>query len=112
MKCLYIIEQLIRSPLKQCHVIILQKLIASILHKATFKLHDICTNRSGDNKHMIIAEKMSCNMLKSAAKYGFVSDLVYIAMYYNKARKYMEAVSVVEMIKVNLAQPGLMDSQV
>ena len=52
MKCLYIIE-----PLKQCHVIILQKLIASILQKATFKLHDVCTYRSGDNKHMIIAEK-------------------------------------------------------
>ena len=51
-------------------------------------------------------------MLKSAAKYGFVSNLLYIAMYYNKARKYMEAVSVVEMIKVNLAQQGLMDSQV
>ena len=91
MKCLYIIEQLIRSPLRQCHVIILQKLIASILKKATFKLHDVFTYRSGDNTHnMIIADKMLCNMLKSAAKYGFVSDLLYIAMYYNKARKYMK----------------------
>ena len=47
-------------------------------------------------------------MLKLSAKFGFVSDLLYIALYYHKTLRYKEALSVIEMTKVKLAQPGLM----
>ena len=47
-------------------------------------------------------------MLKLAAKFGFVSDLLYIAMYLYKTFRHREALSVIEMTKVKLAQPGLM----
>ena len=108
MECLQIVGQLIRSPLTQCQVIMLQKHTASILQIAAFKLHDMYTNRSGVNKHLYITDKMSCYMLKLVAKFGFVSDLLYIVMYYYKARRYREAMSVLEMTKVKLEQPGLM----
>ena len=56
---------------------------------------------------MYIADKRSCYMLKLAAKFGFVSDLLYIAMHFYKAFRYREALSLIEMTKVKLAQPGL-----
>ena len=57
---------------------------------------------------MYIADKRSCYMLKLTAKFGFVSDLLYIAMYFYKAFRYREALSLIEITKVKLAQPGLM----
>ena len=57
---------------------------------------------------MYIADKRSCYMLKLAAKFGFISDLFHIAMYFYKTFRHREALSVLEMTKVKLAQPGLM----
>nr|XP_022326178.1 uncharacterized protein LOC111126075 isoform X2 [Crassostrea virginica] len=105
---LHNVEQLIGSPLTQCQVIMLQKHTSSILRTAAFQLHDMYTNRSECNKCMYIADKMSCYMLKLSAKFGFVSDLLYIAMYFYKTLRYREALSVIEMIKAKLAQPNLM----
>ena len=57
---------------------------------------------------MYIADKRSCYMLKLAAKFGYVFDLLYIAMYFYQTTRHREALSVIEMTKVKLAQPGLM----
>uniref|UniRef100_K1R3Q2 Uncharacterized protein n=1 Tax=Magallana gigas TaxID=29159 RepID=K1R3Q2_MAGGI len=51
---------------------------------------------------------MSSHMLILAAKFGCVSDMLYIAMYYYKTLRYRKALSVIEMTKVKLAQPYLM----
>nr|XP_022298644.1 uncharacterized protein LOC111107652 [Crassostrea virginica] len=107
-KYLSVVEQLIRTPLRQCQVPMLQKLAASVLQKSAFVLHEMYTNTSGGNKQMYIADKRSCLMLKLAAKFGSVSDLLYIAMYFYKTFRHREALSVIEMTKVKLAQPGLM----
>ncbi|XP_022340597.2 uncharacterized protein LOC111135131 [Crassostrea virginica] len=108
MKYLHMVEQLIRSPLTQYQIPILQKLTASILQTSAFMLHEMYTDTSGGNKQMYIADKRSCYMLKLAAKFGFVSDLLYIAMYFYTTFRHREALSVIEMTKVKLAQPGLM----
>nr|XP_011418263.2 uncharacterized protein LOC105321605 [Crassostrea gigas] len=102
-KYLYSVEQLVDSPLTQYQVVMLQKLTSSILRNPAFILHN-----TGDNKHMYIVDKMSRHMLKLAASFGFVSDMLYIAMYYYKTLRYREALSVIEMTKVKLAQPYLM----
>jgi tetratricopeptide (TPR) repeat protein len=47
-------------------------------------------------------------MLKLAAKFGCISDRLYLAMYYYKTLRYTEALSVIEMTKVILAQPYVM----
>jgi hypothetical protein len=47
-------------------------------------------------------------MLKLTAKFGCISDRLYLAMYYYKTFRYTEALSVIEMTKVNLAQPYVM----
>nr|XP_022344010.1 uncharacterized protein LOC111137061 [Crassostrea virginica]XP_022344011.1 uncharacterized protein LOC111137061 [Crassostrea virginica] len=110
MEYLDIIEQLIRSPITQSQILTLQKLTAFTLKSSAFMLHDIYTDTSGGNKQMYIADKRSCYMLKLAAKFGFVSDLLYIAMYFYRTFRHREALSVIEMTKVNLTQPGLMYS--
>uniref|UniRef100_K1PTB4 Mab-21-like HhH/H2TH-like domain-containing protein n=1 Tax=Magallana gigas TaxID=29159 RepID=K1PTB4_MAGGI len=107
MKYLNTVEKLIGSPLTQYQVVNLQKYTTTILHCTAFILHNIYTN-TGVNKQVYIADKMSCHMLKLAAKFGFVSDMLYIVMYYYKTLRYREALSVIEMTKVKLAQPYLM----
>nr|XP_022298631.1 uncharacterized protein LOC111107639 [Crassostrea virginica] len=109
MKYLSVVEQLIISPLRQCQVPMLQKLTATVLHTSAFVLHEMYTNTSGGNKQMYIADKRSCYMLKLAAKFGYVFDLLYIAMYFYQTTRHREALSVIEMTKVKLAQPGLIN---
>nr|XP_034322925.1 uncharacterized protein LOC117688744 [Crassostrea gigas] len=107
MKYLHTVEQLIGSPLAHYHVLCLQKHTATILQSTAFILHNMCTN-TGVNKQMYLAHKMSRHMLKLAAKFGYVSDMLYIAMYYYKTLRYREALSVIELTKVKLARPYLM----
>ena len=76
------VEQLIDSNLTQHEIIMLQKHTATILQTCASSLHETCTNPTGVNKHVYIADKISfCYMLKLAAKFGFVSDLLFVAMY-------------------------------
>ncbi|XP_065925782.1 uncharacterized protein [Magallana gigas] len=102
-KYIHIIEQLVESPLTHYQAVTLQRLTAFIFQITAFTLHNICVN-----KQMYIADKLSCHMLKLAAKFGCVSDMLYIAMYYYKTLRYREALFVIEMTKVKLAQPYLM----
>ncbi|XP_078312788.1 uncharacterized protein LOC144619237 [Crassostrea virginica] len=62
----------------------------------------------GGNKQMYITDKITCYMLKLASKFGFVSDLLYIAMYLYKTSRYREAICIIAMVKVKLEHPGLM----
>ncbi|XP_061190085.1 uncharacterized protein LOC133197925 [Saccostrea echinata] len=54
------------------------------------------------------ADKKSCHILKLAAKFGCTSDMLYIAMYYYETYRYMEALFLIEVIKVKLSQPYVM----
>ncbi|XP_056016444.1 uncharacterized protein LOC130053352 [Ostrea edulis] len=107
MKYLNTIEQLIFSPLTQCQVFMLQVFTTSFLQSAAFTLQNMYSNTT-ENKLMYIADRMSCDMLKLTAKFGCISDRLYTAMYYYKTLRYTEALSVIEMTKVNLAQPYVM----
>nr|XP_022317032.1 uncharacterized protein LOC111120514 [Crassostrea virginica] len=104
---LNITDQMIGSPLTEYQVAMVQKVTANILQRTAFTLNSMYTN-TALNKQMYIADRMSCNMLKLVAKFGFISDMVYIAMYHYKTSRYREALSVIELTKVKLAQPGLM----
>ncbi|XP_065930414.1 uncharacterized protein [Magallana gigas] len=106
-KAIHTIEQLVESPLTRYQVVTIQSVTASLFQCTAFQLQKMYTN-TGYNKQMYIADKMSCHMLKLAAKLRCVSDMLYIAMYYYKTLRYREALSVLEMTKVKLAQPYLM----
>nr|XP_022309522.1 uncharacterized protein LOC111115170 [Crassostrea virginica] len=108
LKHLDIVEQLIRSPLTQGQIPMLQKLTSTILQISAFTLYETYRNIHEGNKQMYIANKWSCKMLKLTAKFGSVSDLLYSAMYFYKIFRHREALYVIEMAKVKLAQPGLM----
>ncbi|XP_056014757.1 uncharacterized protein LOC125674747 [Ostrea edulis] len=95
------------SPLTQYQVLMLQLLTAYLLHKAAFTIQNMYSSTT-ENKLMYIADRMSCQMLKLAAKFGCISYRLYIAMYYYKTLRYTEALSMIEMTKVNLAQSYVM----
>ncbi|XP_052708609.1 uncharacterized protein LOC128183574 [Crassostrea angulata] len=108
-KYLHAVEESISLPLTQYHIVMLQKLTATIFQCTAFILHRMYTcTCTGSNKQLYIVEKMACNMLKIAARFGCVSDMLYIAMYYYKTCKYREALSVIDITKVKLDQPYLM----
>ena len=108
MEHLHMVEQIIMSPLTQCQIPMIQKLTTIILQSSAFLLHDMYTNTPGSSKHMYIADKRSCYMLKLAVKFECVSNLLYNAMYLYKTFRHREALSVIELAKVKLGQPGLM----
>ncbi|XP_052707267.1 uncharacterized protein LOC128182587 [Crassostrea angulata] len=106
-KTIHIIEQFVESPMTHHQVVVIQRLTTNLLQRTSFLLQNM-HNDTGFNKQTYIADKMSCHMLKLAAKFGCVSDMLYIAIYYYKTLRYREALSVIEMTKVKLAQPYLM----
>ncbi|XP_011417331.2 uncharacterized protein [Magallana gigas] len=101
------VEKLIGSPLTQYQVLGLQKHTATILQRITFNIHEKYRGTIG-NKQLYTVDKSSCQMLKLAAKFGSISDLLYIAMYYYRTLRYKKALSVLEMARVKYAQPYLM----
>ncbi|XP_062610549.1 uncharacterized protein LOC134272286 [Saccostrea cucullata] len=107
-RCLHTIEQMIGSPLlTQYQVIMLQNMTTKVLQYTAFILH--METYTSDNKLSYKADKISSQMLKLAARFGCITDMLYIAMYYYKTLRYMEALSIIEMVKVKLAQPYVMN---
>nr|XP_034333414.1 uncharacterized protein LOC117680500 [Crassostrea gigas] len=104
---LHTVEQLLGLPLTQYHIVMLQKLTATILQCTAFILHSMYTY-TGSNKQLYIVNKVACRLVKLSAKFGFVSDMLYIAMHYYRTLRYRDALSVIDTIKVKLAQPFLM----
>ncbi|XP_065936912.1 uncharacterized protein [Magallana gigas] len=107
LQAIKIVEQLVNSPLHQYQDAILRKLSSSFFKNTAFILHNMYT-MGVVNKHVYIANRISCLMLKLAARFGCISNMLYIAMYYYNTLRYRKALSVIEIIKVKLAQPYLM----
>ncbi|XP_062607367.1 uncharacterized protein LOC134269160 [Saccostrea cucullata] len=113
MKFLNAVEKLMILPLTQYQVLMLQKLTSTILQRTAFIFSNIVTvfvqlrvnTSSVVNKQVYRANKRNRNMLKLAAKFGCISGMLYIAMFYYKALRYKEALSIIEMTKVKLSQP-------
>ncbi|XP_062576806.1 uncharacterized protein LOC134238704 [Saccostrea cucullata] len=101
-----IIEQTITNPLTQYQIIVLQTLTHSVLQNLAFMLHR--NTHTQENKLMYRADKITCHILKFAAKFGCISDMLYVVLYYYKTLRYMEALSIIDVIKVKLAQPYVM----
>ena len=95
-KFLQTVERFFRSHLTPHQVLVLQKFTANIIQRTVF----IINNRfKCPNKQRYIADRMSCHMLKVAVKYGCISDIVYIAIYYYKTSRYQKALSIIQNTK-------------
>ena len=82
-KYLRIIDKLIKSPLTQYQIVMVQKLAAPMLQDTVFTFNTVYTS-IGFNKQVYIADKMSCHMLRIAANLGGISEMVYNAMFFYK----------------------------
>nr|XP_034313010.1 uncharacterized protein LOC105341275 [Crassostrea gigas] len=106
-KAMHTIEQLVYSPLTHYQGVTIRTFTSILFQYTAFQLQNLYTN-TVCNKQLYIADKISRQMLKLAIKFGCVSDMLYIAMYYYKTLRYREALVVLDMTKVKLAQPYLM----
>lgn len=98
------LEQLINLPLTQYQIVMLQRHLTSCLQSTAFILQNFNSSRR-TNKLIYIADKVSCQMLKLATKWGFLSDILYFAMYYYKTLRYRKALSLLEIAKKKLDSP-------
>ncbi|XP_062583318.1 uncharacterized protein LOC134245071 [Saccostrea cucullata] len=107
------IERLTILPLTQYQKLALQRSTALTLKDTAFILLNDLTDSlplevdtsTCRNKVIYLTNKRSLYMLKIAAKFGFISDMLYIAMYYYKTFRYLEALIVIRATKAKLAQP-------
>ncbi|XP_061190083.1 uncharacterized protein LOC133197922 [Saccostrea echinata] len=101
-----ILERTITTPLTQYQVGVLQTFTNSVLQNLAFVLH--MNTYSQENKLKYRADKKSCHILKLAAKFGCISDMLYIAMYYYTTLRYKEALYIIEVTKIKLAKSYVM----
>ncbi|XP_062614770.1 uncharacterized protein LOC134276542 [Saccostrea cucullata] len=112
-RCLHLLrsmETLINLRLRNYsnyQILMAQKLTVTILQSTAFMLHSRFANIA-NNKLIYKADKISCYMLKLAAKMGFVSDILYLVMYYYKTLKHKKARKVLEIANNKFQQPYLM----
>nr|XP_011428581.1 uncharacterized protein LOC105329110 [Crassostrea gigas] len=104
---LLVIEQLICLPLNSYTIIMLQKLTATVLQYTAFVLHDKYIDKN-DNKNTYIRDRNALNLLRLSMKFGYVSDMLYIAMFYYKTVRYQEALSIIDILKVKMSQPYIL----
>lgn len=84
----------------------LQKRFTTILQGFGFRLQNTYYNRV-NNKEVYKRDKISLNVFKLLTKFRYVSDTLYIAMFYYKTLRYRDTLAVIEKTKVNFAQPHL-----
>nr|XP_034337271.1 uncharacterized protein LOC117692707 [Crassostrea gigas] len=101
-------EQLIGSHLTQYQVVHLQKRTVPCLLYTVAAIIQNIYNNSCFNKKVCIVDKISCQMLRLAGKFGCVSDMLYVVMFYYKTYRYRKALSILELTKTRLARPYLM----
>lgn len=106
-KALKIVEQLLDSPLTRYKVVALQSLTTFFSFSIAFMLKNIYANTKG-NENVYIVDRISRRMLQQAARFRYVSDALYIAMYHYKTFRYWDALHLIEMTKRKFAQPYLM----
>ncbi|XP_062604088.1 uncharacterized protein LOC134265880 [Saccostrea cucullata] len=105
-----ILETLMNGKLTNYQVLLVQNLTVINLQCTAFVLCNRCAN-TAENKLVYKADKISCYMLKLAAKLGSISDILYLAMYHYKTFRYMKAISVLQIAKIYFAQPYVMHSR-
>ncbi|XP_061184892.1 uncharacterized protein LOC133192902 [Saccostrea echinata] len=118
-KFLNAVEFLIGTPLTQYQLVKIEKHTACILQSTSFVLYNTFTafilhnvqGKEDINKFKYIIDKIAHRMLRLAAKFGFISDTLFLAMYYYKTYRYKEALAVLQIINVKTAQPFLMHLQ-
>ncbi|XP_061185819.1 uncharacterized protein LOC133193922 [Saccostrea echinata] len=108
------IEQLIGEPLKEIQVVQLQRATVSVLQNTPFILHSwfnssdyfllnlSCNTERKNNRQMYVIDKISMNMLKFTDKFGCITDMLYIVMYFYKTCRNTEASTCLKMIDVKI----------
>ncbi|XP_062580848.1 uncharacterized protein LOC134242743 [Saccostrea cucullata] len=97
------VEHLLSFPLTQYQVVWLQKQKVVYFHAIAFQLLNRWNNTCA-NKMKYKVDKMSCQMLRVAAKFDRISDILYLSMYHYRTSRYRKALSIIEKTKAKLAQ--------
>ncbi|XP_062605589.1 uncharacterized protein LOC134267382 [Saccostrea cucullata] len=97
------IERLLQSSFSPNQTLTLQYYTAQTLIDMVF-IAAQSSSRS-THKEIFALERTFCNILKLAGRIGYVSDLLYLALYYYKIGRYHGTVRLIHFIRRKLSQP-------
>ncbi|XP_062578695.1 uncharacterized protein LOC134240634 [Saccostrea cucullata] len=99
MRFLTVVEKLIMLPLTHYQILMLQRFTVSILQNTAFTSHNFLAafvpfninTSSALNKQVYMKYKALSYMLKLASKFGCISDMLYLAIFYYKTLRYKKS---------------------
>lgn len=113
LKTLGTIETLVNLKIGRILALVIQQSTVSIFQQIAFHLKALqyCKEsrslRLSNNKYFYANDKLSRCLLKLSIKFGSISDMLFIAMYYYREQNYVKATSVVQQVKIMLTQPDV-----
>lgn len=113
LKTLKTIETLVSLKIGRILALVIQQSTVSIFQQVAFHLKYLqyCKKsrslRLSNNKYFYANDKLSRCLLKLSIKFGSISDMLFIAMYYYREQNYVKAASVVQQVKIMLTQPDV-----
>eukprot|EP00105_Crassostrea_gigas_P036483 XP_019920631.1 PREDICTED: uncharacterized protein LOC109617970 [Crassostrea gigas] len=105
---LRLITVLMNQSFTEYETLTLQQCTADVLKGTAFI--NLSTSSSSDctNKKVYRSDRLTCNLLKLAGRFGHLSCLLYLAMYFYRTCRYGEALHVTALIKSRLTHPYIM----
>ncbi|XP_061194728.1 uncharacterized protein LOC133202871 [Saccostrea echinata] len=107
-KCYETMENMLR---KKNNLTIYQKNFLQICLSECFQYNAFMIKaclKDGCNRIKYKYDKISCSLLKLAGKLGFLSTILYVALFHYATHRYTEAVRVLEDLKTKMSQSSLL----
>lgn len=102
------LDDLKSTSFSEYQLLCLENILAISLQTMAFLLSNQNTVQTRKNKLQHKIDKVSCNLLKTASSIGFVSNSIFLAMYWYKTSRYEKALVLLEKVKVKLTCPYIL----
>ncbi|XP_056002416.1 uncharacterized protein LOC125663350 isoform X2 [Ostrea edulis] len=99
------IENLVRTRQSPCQLVCIQRMTSEVLcHTAWYMVKYTDTH----NKSITCISDKICHMLKIASQIGYVSDILYLAMYYYRTCRYEQSLRCLQRAHERMSVPYVM----
>ncbi|XP_062573151.1 uncharacterized protein LOC134235083 [Saccostrea cucullata] len=100
------VERIIRGGLTSYQQVILQCITSNVLRNTAMLLQSLLSQNENQNK--IIYKAKVAALLKQSCKFGCLSDILYLAMYFYRTRRYEDSISCLHKAQERMSVPYIM----
>ncbi|XP_048750943.2 uncharacterized protein LOC125662682 [Ostrea edulis] len=99
------IENIMAKRQSPCHVVCIQKMTSVVLLRTAWYIINYTETH---NKDIALVSNKVCHMLKIASQIGYVSDILYLAMYYYRTCRYEQSLRCLQRAQERMSVPYVM----